>query len=76
MMRPRPEKELQKIQDEFLKSSRERLYYYEVQMPWLKSVSQMPMITEALVERGYSDQDVEKIMGGNFLRVFEKVWGR
>lgn len=73
--RRRPEKELQKIQDEFLKSGRERLYYYEVQMPWLKSVSQVPMITEALVERGYSDQDVEKILGGNFLRVFQRVWG-
>jgi membrane dipeptidase len=35
----------------------------------------MPIITEALVVRGYSDQDVEKILGGNFLRVFEKIWG-
>jgi len=75
MQRRRPEEELQKIQDEFLRSSRERLYYYEVAMPWLKSVSQMPIITEALVVRGYSDQDVEKILGGNFLRVFEKIWG-
>jgi membrane dipeptidase len=34
----------------------------------------MPIITEALLRRGYSEQDVKKIMGENFLRVFEKVW--
>jgi len=32
-------------------------------------------LTGALVERGYSDDDIEKIMGGNLLRVFETVWG-
>jgi microsomal dipeptidase-like Zn-dependent dipeptidase len=31
-------------------------------------------ITKAAVARGYSDQEIEKILGGNFLRVFEKVW--
>jgi len=64
----------QKVEDEFLKSGRDKLYFYEVYLPWLKSVSEVPIITEALVDRGYSDQDVEKILGGNFLRVFEKVW--
>lgn len=29
---------------------------------------------EALRGRGYSESDVEKILGGNFLRVFETVW--
>jgi microsomal dipeptidase-like Zn-dependent dipeptidase len=28
-----------------------------------------------LVSRGYSDQEITKILGGNFLRVFEKVVG-
>ena len=28
----------------------------------------------ALVRRGYSDDDVRKILGENFLRVFEQVW--
>jgi membrane dipeptidase len=27
-----------------------------------------------LVERGFSDEDLEKILGGNFLRVFKQVW--
>ena len=30
---------------------------------------------EALLARGYSEQDCEKIMGGNFLRVFGQVCG-
>jgi membrane dipeptidase len=32
------------------------------------------LITETLVDRGYSDDDVLKILGGNFLRVFEQAW--
>ncbi|MGA2785644.1 MAG: membrane dipeptidase [Candidatus Bathyarchaeia archaeon] len=58
-----------------MKSGRDKLYSYELQAPWLRSVSEIPIITEALVARGYSDQDVQKILGGNFLRVFERVWG-
>lgn len=32
-------------------------------------------LTRGLVHRGYSDEDIEKILGGNFLRVFKEVWG-
>ncbi len=32
-------------------------------------------VVELLHERGYSEADVEGILGGNFLRVFEAVWG-
>lgn len=35
---------------------------------------EVPNFTEALVNRGYSDEDIELILGKNFLRVFEKVW--
>jgi microsomal dipeptidase-like Zn-dependent dipeptidase len=27
-----------------------------------------------LVERGHSDEVILKILGGNFMRVFEQVW--
>ncbi|MFX0196569.1 MAG: dipeptidase [Candidatus Hodarchaeota archaeon] len=42
----------------------------------LKSVTDCLNITRGLVTRGYSNQEIEKILGGNFLRVFKKVWGR
>lgn len=36
---------------------------------------QVPDVTAALSARGFSPAEVDKIMGGNFLRVFRKVWG-
>ncbi len=39
----------------------------------LEDVSKFPALTMALLEHGYSQQDVEKILGGNFRRVFEQV---
>ncbi len=65
---------LRKVEDEFLASGREKLYSYEVR-GWIKSVSEIILLTEGLVDRGYSDQEIKKILGENFLRVFEKVWG-
>lgn len=32
-------------------------------------------ITRELVRRGYRDEDVLKVLGGNWLRVFREVWG-
>ena len=37
----------------------------------LNDVTAMPLITKALLERGYSKTDIEKILGGNFIRVFK-----
>ena len=42
----------------------------------LEDVSRMPDLTAALLERGYSEQDVKKILSGNFLRVMRQVTGR
>lgn len=36
----------------------------------LDDVTSYPLITKALLERGYSGRDIRKILGGNFLRVF------
>jgi membrane dipeptidase len=41
----------------------------------LEDVSKMPALTAALLQRGYSDGDVRKIMGENFLRVVRQVVG-
>ncbi len=37
----------------------------------LDDVTTYPMITKALVERGYNKKDIRKILGGNFLRVLK-----
>jgi membrane dipeptidase len=39
----------------------------------LEDVSQLPNITYELLRRGYSEQDIYKILGGNFVRVFAEV---
>jgi membrane dipeptidase len=36
-------------------------------------VSEMKNITKELLQRGYSEEKVEKIWGGNFMRVFRRV---
>ncbi|MBD3409782.1 MAG: membrane dipeptidase [Ignavibacteriales bacterium] len=36
-------------------------------------VSQFPLVTKGLRERGYSDEEIAKIWGGNFFRVFREV---
>ena len=33
-------------------------------------------LTEGLIRRKYSDQDIEQVLGGNFKRVLSQVWGR
>jgi membrane dipeptidase len=38
-----------------------------------KDVSEMENITRELVNRGYSDQAIEKIWSGNFIRVFKEA---
>jgi len=39
----------------------------------MEDASKLPKITDALLKKGYSDADVEKILGGNLLRVMEQV---
>jgi membrane dipeptidase len=41
----------------------------------LDDVSKFPALTLELLRRGYSQAEVEKILGGNFMRVFEQVCG-
>jgi membrane dipeptidase len=41
----------------------------------LKDASEFIKITEGLSERGYSDEDIRKILGENHLRVFEAACG-
>jgi membrane dipeptidase len=39
----------------------------------MEDVSKLPKLTDALLKKGYSEQDIQKILGGNILRVMEQV---
>jgi membrane dipeptidase len=39
----------------------------------LASVADLPNLTKELLRRGYSEEDIDKILGGNILRVMEEM---
>tara|TARA_B100000029_G_scaffold491248_1_gene551181 strand:+ start:3707 stop:4912 length:1206 start_codon:yes stop_codon:yes gene_type:complete len=39
----------------------------------LKDVSTYPVLIKGLVERGYTKKDIEKVLGGNLIRVWQEV---
>ncbi len=41
----------------------------------IEAVNETPNVTRELVKRGYSDEDIFKILGGNHMRVFKEVIG-
>jgi membrane dipeptidase len=41
----------------------------------MDSAADLPKITQALLDRGYSADDIKKILGGNLMRVFREVEG-
>jgi membrane dipeptidase len=43
---------------------------------YLEDVSCFPYITQVLLNRGYREEAIHKILGGNFLRVFRTVEGK
>ena len=40
-----------------------------------EDITLFPAITVGLIEKGYSKKEVQGILGGNFLRVFQSNWG-
>ncbi len=45
------------------------------QLEGFRGMQDMPRVTQALLDRGYAETDVQKVLGGNFMRVFHTVWG-
>ena len=41
----------------------------------MRDVRDLPMITDAMLRRGYSEERILKFLGGNLLRVFRKITG-
>jgi membrane dipeptidase len=39
----------------------------------LRDVGDLPMITDAMLRRGYSEERIAKFLGGNLLRVFRRI---
>lgn len=48
-----------------------------VSPPWyypIPSPAEIPLLTVELLGRGYSESDIDAILGGNFMRLLEAVW--
>jgi membrane dipeptidase len=50
------------------------------EQPWqmvkdFETIIELPKVTQALLDRGWSEADVRKVLGENWLRVYEKAWG-
>ena len=53
---------------------------YSNNPPWFmvkgfETIAELPNVTQGLMQRGWSDDEIRKVMGGNWLRVYEEVWG-
>lgn len=49
------------------------------QTPWvqgLEKMQEMPNVARAMVQHGFSDEEIEKVLGGNLMRVYGQVWKR
>ena len=42
----------------------------------MRDVRDLPMITDAMLQRGYSEERIRKFLGGNILRVFRQITGK
>lgn len=49
-------------------------YGFDMAPQGAEDVSKFPRITERLVERGFTDEEIRGILGENLMRVFEQVW--
>lgn len=40
----------------------------------LRHIGELPRLTEVMVERGYDEETIVNVLGGNYLRIFDAVW--
>lgn len=60
-----------------IKGAVSAMKYEEVEfVNGLENPSEFKNIVRALVKRGYSDQEIEKVMGKNVLRVLRETWAK
>jgi len=65
---------LAKMLPERLRGQADELIYLPY-APGIQGSTDLPNVTEGLLRRGYSEDDTRLILGGNWLRLFERVWG-
>jgi membrane dipeptidase len=39
----------------------------------MRDISDLPMLTQAMLNRGWSETRIRKFLGGNLLRVFRRI---
>jgi len=52
---------------------------YSQEMPWFyvkgfENIRELPNVTQGLLQRGWTAAEVRKVLGENWLRVYEQVW--
>jgi len=40
----------------------------------LRHIGELPALTEQMLRRGYDEETILKVLGGNYLRIFDAVW--
>jgi membrane dipeptidase len=51
-------------------------YFERMWVKGFETMAETLNVTKGLVARGYSDKEIMKVQGGNFLKLFERVWGK
>lgn len=41
----------------------------------MKDVSELPLLTKELLNRGYTEEEIKKVLGGNWIRVYKEILG-
>ena len=42
-------------------------------MPVVEDVSKLVQLTQSMLSKGLSEEEIQKVWGGNFLRLFQKT---
>lgn len=53
---------------------------YSQETPWFyvrgfEGIGELPNVTQGLLQRGWAPADVRKVLGENWLRVYQRIWG-